>query len=159
MLGSTVDAASDGSRICDENLVSSPRVWYLYQTSSTPDQIVQVSTCTAETHFDTAVTVFSDLCSNLECVDGRDGDQECDVGTEQHSTVSWRATAGERYYIQIHGCQQNNSGDSGLITTDTEPLDHDDTSSSSPARLYMYFSLHWAMLSLRTIIMLATHEI
>lgn len=125
--GSTVDATVDEPNLCGENLVTSPGVWYFYQ-STDKDTVAHVSTCTSQTNFDTALTVYEGAdCSSLSCVVGRDDDLECDSGTEQHSTVSWQASAGQGYYILVHGSEADHSGDFGLIVSESEPL----TSTSS----------------------------
>jgi hypothetical protein len=116
--GSTMDATVDGLNICGENLVTSPGVWYSYQQSS--DAVIHVSTCTNQTNFDTALTVYTGDCSSLQCVDGRDDDLEC--GSDEHSTVSWQAVAGQQYYVLVHGSEANYTGDFGLVVTASEPL-------------------------------------
>ena len=113
-------ATVDALNICGENLVNSPGVWYSYQQSS--DTIIHVSTCTNQTNFDTALTVYTGDCSSLQCVDGRDDDLECDAGSDEHSTVSWQAAAGQQYYVLVHGSEANHTGDFGLVVTASEPL-------------------------------------
>uniref|UniRef100_A0A7S2UCQ8 Peptidase C-terminal archaeal/bacterial domain-containing protein n=1 Tax=Attheya septentrionalis TaxID=420275 RepID=A0A7S2UCQ8_9STRA len=142
--GSTVDATPNSwVNFCGENFVDSPGIWYVYLTGSS-EKVVQVSTCAPDTNFDTAVTVYvGDDCSSLTCTAGKDNDRECDSGTEQHSTVSWIANAGERYYVLVHGSQSNHTGDFELITSETDPLGGDPNSSSE-----IHPSLHWSLLLL-----------
>ena len=137
LTGSTLDASIDGLNICGENLVTSPGVWYLYQSSSTT--VVHVSTCTNDTNFDTALTVYEGDCSSLKCVDGRNDDLECD--NDQHSTVSWQAAAGQEYHVLVHGSEANFTGDFGLIVTESEPLSP--TSSAVERLNYWYLLLKW----------------
>lgn len=135
LTGSTVDASVDALNLCGENLVTSPGVWYLYQTPMDKNTVAHVSTCTNQTNFDTALTIYEgDDCSSLKCVVGRDDDLECDAGTEKHSTVSWQAMAGQRYHVLVHGSQANHTGDFGLIVSETEPLDNNQDTSSSEQR-------------------------
>jgi hypothetical protein len=142
--GSTVDATPNSwVNFCGENFVDSPGIWYVYLTGFS-EKVVQVSTCTPDTNFDTAVTVYAgDDCSSLTCTTGKDDDRECDSGTEHHSTVSWIANAGERYYVLIHGSQSNHTGDFKLITSETDTLSGDLTSSSE-----IHSPLHLSLLLL-----------
>mmetsp|Transcript_2095 Transcript_2095/g.3762 ORF Transcript_2095/g.3762 Transcript_2095/m.3762 type:complete len:195 (+) Transcript_2095:62-646(+) len=134
--GSTIDATVDGINICGENLVTSPGVWYSYQQSS--DSVIHVSTCTNQTNFDTALTVYTGDCSSLQCVDGRDDDLEC--GSDEHSTVSWQAVAGQQYYVLVHGSEANYTGDFGLVVTASEPLTVTSSFIQSWHRYWMVFS-------------------
>mmetsp|Transcript_36556 Transcript_36556/g.77108 ORF Transcript_36556/g.77108 Transcript_36556/m.77108 type:complete len:205 (+) Transcript_36556:89-703(+) len=116
--GSTTEATSDGLNLCGENLVLSPGVWYLYP-SAEEKAVVQVSTCGNQTDFDTALTVYSGSCPQLQCVNGKDDDFECGV-VDSHSTIGWHAEANTRYYILVHGSEANHTGNFELtITTDT----------------------------------------
>lgn len=136
--GSTIDSTVDALNICGENLVNSPGVWYSYQQSS--DTIIHVSTCTNQTNFDTALTVYTGDCSSLQCVDGRDDDLECDAGNEEHSTISWQAAAGQQYYVLVHGSEANHTGDFGLVVTASEPLTVTSSSVESWSRCWMLLS-------------------
>jgi hypothetical protein len=142
VLGSTINATEDGLNICGSNFVISPGVWYFYQISNgaTSNKVVHVSTCTAKTNFDTAITVFSGSCSDLKCVGGLDDDLECDAGTEEHSTIGWQATPEVGYYILVHGSLPEHNGDFGLIATETESLDNTD---DDPSHACTASSLLW----------------
>jgi len=132
VLGSTLEATNDKINLCGENLINSPGVWYVYQGNEEPEEpqpqpqnkelIVEVSTCTQLTDFDTSITVFRGYCSSLNCVGGRNDDSECSFAGE-HSTIAFTATPGERYYIHIHGYLSNHTGNFGVVLTETEPLD------------------------------------
>jgi len=100
---------------------------------------MHVSTCTNETNFDTALTVYEGDCSSLKCVDGRDDDLEC--GTDEHSTVSWQATGGQQYYILIHGSEQNHTGDFGFVVTESEPLQQDKSAAADLKRRWLPLSM------------------
>ena len=116
--GSTLEAVSDGLSLCGENIVMSPGIWYLYE-SSEEKVVVQASTCADKTDFDTALTVYSGSCPNLKCIDGKDDDFECGL-FDVHSTISWHAEINTRYYILVHGSEANHTGNFELtITTDT----------------------------------------
>lgn len=135
--GSTTEALMDGLNFCGENFVNSAGVWYQFDPPET-DIVAHVSTCTAATTFDTALTLYqaqgngdSDQeCAALTCLDGRDDDNECDAGTQRHSTISWQAVAGTPYYVLVHGSEANHTGEFGLRVTTSEPLPEDGTSSA-----------------------------
>jgi hypothetical protein len=144
VLGSTTNATEDGLNICGENFVISPGVWYFYTppAGAMSNKVAHVSTCTAQTNFDTAITVFSGSCSNLKCVGGLDDDLECDAGTEKHSTIGWQAEPEVGYYILVHGSLQQHNGDFGLIATETESLDNTD---DDPSKACTASSLLWLL--------------
>lgn len=153
VLGSTADATADGLNFCGEILVNSPGVWYYYQLPSTLGRkIVQVSTCTAQTTFDTAVTVFAGSCADLQCISGRDNDQECDAGSEVHSTVSWQASPSIRYHILVHGGAPQHNGTFGLVVTATEPLDAVDKDKSAALVSISFLWLFASVLSLAVLL-------
>jgi hypothetical protein len=120
--GSTVNATQDSLNNCGENFVVSPGVWYVAQNTSGA-KILSISTCGNKTNFDTAITVYSGTtCDSLLCVGGRDDDGECSSDFHQ-STISWKTTPGQSYFILIHGSQAEDSGDFEMHVTVTEPLD------------------------------------
>mmetsp|Transcript_46523 Transcript_46523/g.69260 ORF Transcript_46523/g.69260 Transcript_46523/m.69260 type:complete len:209 (-) Transcript_46523:187-813(-) len=146
--GSTEEATVDGLNLCGDNFVSSPGVWYLYQAPSSAEVgddastvVVQVSTCTDETDFDTALTVYSGYCSSLQCVGGKDDDLECGTGIDVHSTISWHAEVGTRYYILVHGSEANHTGNFGLTTTTAAPATPAGDDSSAIPRFPSFLSL------------------
>ena len=120
--GSTVNATQDSLNNCGENFVVSPGVWYVAQNISGA-KILTISTCGNGTNFDTAITVYSGTtCDSLLCVGGRDDDSECSSDFHQ-STISWKTTPGQSYFILVHGSQAEDSGDFEMHVTVTEPLD------------------------------------
>ena len=124
--GSTVDSTPEELNLCGATAASKRGIWYLYQNSSIPQgstQIVTASTCTDSTDFDTALTVYEGFCEGLNCVHGADDDTECGTGGGQHTTISWHAESGTRYYLLVHGSQVNHTGNFGLKITTEEPLE------------------------------------
>ncbi|KAI2499556.1 Leucine-rich repeat (LRR) protein [Fragilaria crotonensis] len=120
LLGTTLNATKDSLNNCGENFVNSPGVWYVVPDAS-ESRIVRISTCTNATNFDTAITVYGgSSCESQLCVGGRDNDGEC--GTADHTTISWQTTPGQNYYVLIHGSQEENVGDFGLLVTVEDPL-------------------------------------
>mmetsp|Transcript_48289 Transcript_48289/g.71569 ORF Transcript_48289/g.71569 Transcript_48289/m.71569 type:complete len:238 (-) Transcript_48289:354-1067(-) len=130
IIGSTAEATSTNqSNFCGENFVSSPGVWYSFEFTTDDEDddttstiVVQVSTCTNQTDFDTALTVYSGSCLSLTCVAGQDNDYECGTGIDVHSTVAWHAEKDTRYYINVHGSQANHTGNFGLTIATTKPV-------------------------------------
>jgi hypothetical protein len=124
--GTTVEATPEELNLCGATSASKRGIWYLYQNSSIPEgstQIVTVSTCTESTDFDTALTLYEGFCEGLQCVSGIDNDSECGTGEGLHTTLSWHAQSGTRYYLLVHGSQVNHTGNFGLQVTTEEPLD------------------------------------
>jgi hypothetical protein len=116
--------------LCGENLFQSPGVWYLLENQLEEDHVLTVSTCNEVTNFNTAITIYSgDSCQSLVCWNGFDDDYECEV--DGQTTVSLQATAGQNYYIVIHGSQQTDTGDFGLQLNVSQSLEGD-TSSRNP---------------------------
>jgi len=137
LTGSTVNATNDYTNLCGENLSNEPTVWYRYSSASSSTtaaaKVVTVSTCTTQTNFDTALTVYMGAsCSSLICIGGVDNDLECRLDetatniTQKHSAISWHAKPSEQYYILVHGSEPDHSGQFGLIVTETEPLSDED---------------------------------
>jgi len=125
---STINATTTNkANFCGENFVNSPGVWYRYRFDTYEDVdiplVVQASTCSSETDFDTALTVYSGDCSDLKCVGGKDDDSECgNGGTDEHSTVAWHADRRKDYYIYVHGSQANHTGNFEISITGTEAI-------------------------------------
>ncbi|CAB9526366.1 expressed unknown protein [Seminavis robusta] len=124
--GSTVSATKEENQnLCGATAASKRGIWYLYKNSSIPEDsstIVTVSTCHDDTDFDTALTVYEGFCTGLQCVHGVDNDTECSTGSGQHSTLSWHAKTGTRYYLLVHGGHVNHTGKFSLTVTTEEPL-------------------------------------
>jgi hypothetical protein len=120
LFGTTLNSTKDTLNNCGENFVNSPGVWYVVQNYS-ESKVVTISTCSNATNFDTAISVYAGTsCESQNCLGGRNDDGECDVDT--HSTFSWHTTAGENYYVLVHGNQEEDVGDFGLQVTVVEPL-------------------------------------
>ena len=124
--GSTIEATDDDPNLCGDTSASKRGVWYLYQNNSIPEDstvVVTVSTCTDVTDFDTALTLYQGFCNSLQCINGVDNDPECGLGSEDiHSTISWHAETGTRYYILVHGSKLNHTGTFGISLDHQAPL-------------------------------------
>ena len=122
--GSTVDSTPEDLDLCGVTAASKSGIWYHYQNSLDDTIIVTASTCTDQTNFDTALTLYEGGgCDERTCVHGVDNDTECGTGDGEHTTLSWHATSKMRYYLLVHGSLVNHTGDFGLTITTETPLE------------------------------------
>jgi hypothetical protein len=109
---------------------ASPGVWYLLQgdgraytvsTCASTTTTTTTTTMTTTTLLDTQISVFrGDDCNSLTCVNGNN--DYCGL----QSTVVWQTTAGDTYYILVHGSYPNSTGTFTLtIAVDTPRRDND----------------------------------
>ncbi|MCF8459530.1 MAG: PKD domain-containing protein [Flavobacteriales bacterium] len=105
-------AAESGLGTCGTSLTTAPGVWYTYVGTG---EDVTVSTCSANTTFDTKLGVFSGDCNALACVGGNDDDSGC-TSSGTRSTYSFYGQAGVAYYIYVTG-YLTNTGDFDLSIT------------------------------------------
>jgi hypothetical protein len=96
--GTTNDATPDGLPSCgdDVNNTLTPGVWYHVKSNAEPSRLV-ADTCGSGTTFDTAISVFTGSCGNLECVAGNDN------ACYTSSRVVWESDAATDYFILVHG--------------------------------------------------------
>lgn len=97
--GSTAGANVDVAPFCGTSDGTGGGVWYVTTGVGGP---MEVSTCNAGTNYDTRLRVFEGTCTALTCVDGDDDDANCGL-SGLRSTVGWNSTAGQSYYILVHG--------------------------------------------------------
>lgn len=94
----TLGATADDIPEC--NLASTgPGIWYTV-TGTGGD--ITVSTCSANTDFDTQLGIFEGNCAGLTCVAGNNQDFGCAFNVRQ-STVVFPSEAGVTYYIYLTG--------------------------------------------------------
>jgi len=100
----TTDATFDGSGLC----MTSPNIWYCYTATCTGNATVSL----AGSSFDTMLAVY-DGC---ECYPNSDDLIECndDAGGGYQSAVTFAATAGNQYLIEVGG--YGNEKGEGLIS-------------------------------------------
>jgi len=122
-------AAETGLGTCGTSLGTAPGVWYTYVGTG---EDVTVSTCSANTTFDTKLGVFSGDCNALVCVGGNDDDSNCS-SSGTRSTYSFYGQAGVAYYIYVTAFSTN-TGDfdlsitcnctaaAGTLTADANPV-------------------------------------
>lgn len=103
-LGSTIDATDDSAVAPDcDTPTTTPGVWYKYEDTSGLAANVTLTTCSANTDYDTKISVYTGECSNppLTCVAGNDDDPNC---TNFQSTVEFTTDgSATTYYILVHG--------------------------------------------------------
>lgn len=89
------------SSACADELVSGPMTWF--SLVGTGDAYV-VSTCSRDLHFDSAISVATGSCDNLQCIGFADFTQgECTESSYGAATVLFRTDVGIPYYIGVEG--------------------------------------------------------
>jgi lamin tail-like protein/thrombospondin type 3 repeat protein len=79
--------------------LTAPGVWYsitLPGVAGIDDKTIYADTIVAG--YDTKISIYTGTCGALTCVTIND-----DINSAFHSKVGWRATAGQTYYILVHG--------------------------------------------------------
>lgn len=74
-------------------------VWYKFTGNG---QQVTMTTCDANTTFDTKILVYTGSCSSLTCVTGNDDMSGCGFGSFR-SSVTFPSTNGQTYYVLVCG--------------------------------------------------------
>ncbi|MEZ4874573.1 MAG: T9SS type A sorting domain-containing protein [Flavobacteriaceae bacterium] len=96
-LSATVDAVDD----CTAGTPDAPGVWYKWEDTSGLEADVLLSTCSANTDYDTQISVFTGPdCNNLTCVAGNDDSPNC---TNFQSEVEFQSDGNSTYYILVYG--------------------------------------------------------
>ena len=106
--------------------LTAPGVWYsltLPGVAGVDDRTVYADTATAG--YDTKLSVYTGDCAALSCVTIND-----DSFTSLHSKVAWRATAGQPYFILVHGFSIA-TGSFSLAVDCQAPLANDDCISAT----------------------------
>ncbi len=122
VMGSTLAATAEGN--IDPNLfcgtsISAPGAWHsVVGTGNT----MTVTTCFAETDYDTKLNVYTGDCNNLVCVGGNDddfGNPDCNFprGIGFPSTVTFCSQPGVTYLILVQGFSSA-VGDYKLMVSD-----------------------------------------
>jgi hypothetical protein len=106
----TTDATFDGPGLC----MNSPNIWYCYTASCTGDVTVSL----AGSSYDTMLAVYN----GCGCYSALDDMIECndDTGNTYQSEITFAATAGNQYLIEIGG-YANETGE-GLLNISCEGL-------------------------------------
>jgi len=103
VIGSTVGFDANDFDYCGTTISSAPGRFYKVEGTGNS---ITVTTCSANTDFDTKLAVFSGSCANLVCVAGDDDDYNCSNSSLQ-STVSFSTVSGDIYYIYVTGYSSN----------------------------------------------------
>ena len=112
--GTTLGATIDGVPFCGTSNTA-PGVWYTFEAGPGP---ASLTTCGGFFDYDTKISVFTDGCGTLTCIDGND-DQCVGGANGLLSTVDFVA-AGGTYLVLVHGFGTA-SGDFELTLNCTEP--------------------------------------
>jgi hypothetical protein len=113
--GSTAGADAQDLGTCGTSLNGTPGDFYSFIGTG---DVVSMTTCSANTTYDTKLGVFSGDCAAITCVAG-DDDDSC-VHSNLHSKVEFNSVAGETYYIFVSGFS-GQSGDYELTTICSDP--------------------------------------
>jgi hypothetical protein len=99
--GTTINATEDSAVApeCDTT-VTAPGVWYTYSDTSGFASDITITTCSANTDYDTKISVYSGDCGALVCVVGNDDDADC---TGFQSTVDFQSDGATTFSILVHG--------------------------------------------------------
>jgi hypothetical protein len=103
VVGSTLLATFDDGNVgCFPPALSveGPGVWY---TVTGTASLLQVSTCSFLTNFDTRISIYEGDCENLICITGNDNDEACENPTS--SSAIWFGEQDVTYYILVHGAE------------------------------------------------------
>lgn len=132
--GNTITATTDPqiTQDCNGNSTGNG-VWYVLAGNG---KDVTVSTCSANTGFDTEISVFSGACGSLACEAFNDDDSNCGSSSLQ-STATFYAEPGVDYYVRVSYWSSSNSSsgefelsvacacpslDAGTSTADATPV-------------------------------------
>ncbi|MBK8914152.1 MAG: hypothetical protein IPM64_06045 [Phycisphaerales bacterium] len=120
--GSTCNSNVQAVPVCSGVVSNTVGVWY---TMEGDGGMNSVSTCNS--NFDTKISVFRGPTNALVCVAGNNDDPGCGLNPWA-SRVDWLTTAGERYYILVHGFAFGTLSDRGefeLVVTGNAAPDND----------------------------------
>lgn len=119
--GSTVDATVESGEPSEQGSGSGATVWYKWTAPA--DATVAVSTQGSETPdgdgLDTFVDVYTGSSLNALSLVGSDDDS----GTDNSSVVTFDATSGTTYYVQVDGYHYSNGTATGSIDLSITALD------------------------------------
>ncbi|MEZ4858077.1 MAG: PA domain-containing protein [Flavobacteriaceae bacterium] len=101
VMGDTLSATVDSVDDCTAGTTDAPGVWYKWEDTSGLAADVLLSTCSANTDYDTQISVFTGPdCNNLTCVAGNDDSPNC---TNFQSEVEFESDGNSTYYILVYG--------------------------------------------------------
>lgn len=80
--------------------------------------LLTASLCNDDTDYDTAISVFTGDCVDLECVAGNNDSDRSECGLK--SELTWLTKPGRTYYLLIHG-YDTRVGNFGLVMNEPEP--------------------------------------
>jgi hypothetical protein len=118
--GSTASATPDFAPFCGTSNTANG-VWY--EITPPAGSSLTLSTCSANTNYDTKLTVYTGGCGTLTCVDGNDDDFSCPNSIFQSSLTI--CADGSTYLVLVHGFGSS-SGNFELSATCSNPPSNDD---------------------------------
>ena len=103
IFGNTDTATDDtaAAPTCDTP-TTAPGIWYIYEDTSGLPANILLSTCSANTDYDTKISVYTGDCTSLPltCVAGNDDSPNC---TNFQSEVEFQTDGNTTFYILVHG--------------------------------------------------------
>jgi hypothetical protein len=126
--GTTSNATEDSAVApeCDTT-VTAPGVWYTFSDTSGLLSDISITTCSANTDYDTKISVYSGDCGALVCVVGNDDDPDC---TGFQSTASFQSDGATTYSILVHGFGAGEGNFEMAITCTLVPPANDNIANS-----------------------------
>lgn len=103
IVGTNDDATDDNPPVCGGLNNYYNGVWYAFTGTG---ELVNFSTCSPSTTFDTQIGVFTGLCNELVCVNGINDSPIC----QSSAQITISTEVGVVYYILISGASANNTG-------------------------------------------------
>lgn len=101
VMGDTLSATLDPVTDCDPGTPDAPGVWYKFEDTAGLPGTALVSTCSANTDYDTQITVYTGDCvGGLVCLATNDDSANC---TNFQSEVEFDTDGSSTYYIMVHG--------------------------------------------------------
>ncbi len=99
--GDTLTATTDAVPDCDPNVPGAPGVWYKFEDTSGLASNILVSTCSANTDYDTQLTIYTGDCPNgLVCVTNNDDSPNC---SNFQSEAEFSSDGNSTFYILVQG--------------------------------------------------------
>jgi hypothetical protein len=115
ILGNTKDASNQNIEPdCTDLFNDSKEVWFTYTGSGSTEDIT-LTTCSANSLFDTGIVVFTGTPSNLICFAENDDDDNCT--DDLLSTLTFTSDGTTTYYIKVQGFDDTEFGQYELSLT------------------------------------------
>lgn len=101
VLGSTINSSDDSAVAPDCTAPGTTNgVWYIYEDTTGLVTDININTCSANTDYDTQISIYTGGCGTLTCVTGNDDSPNC---TNFQSEVDFQSDGNTTFYILVHG--------------------------------------------------------